>query len=254
MRPRVLIACLAVSVCAAAPRPAPAGDAEDPPVLGPGRFRVGIAGGAASADRDWTYAAELSARAGISRRLELAGPLALGIALFDAGDGSGLALGGGIVDAWVAGDGAFLWSPAVALAGRFRTAASASLRAAVDLTGAERDLARGEHPAWIRGAAALLIDMGPYATIAVGASYQRRLAGEEGAERLGEVGWAGDARVSLLAVRTEPFEELPTLAVHVIPALDVVAIVRIDIDLDTRTTGARCLVGVRLDLDARDGS
>ena len=65
------------------------------------------------------------------------------------------------------------------------------------------------------------------------------------------LGWAGDARVSLLSARTEPFEELPTLAVHACPALDVVALVRVDIDLDTRTTDARYLLGVRLDLDAR---
>jgi hypothetical protein len=239
--------------CAAAvsPRLAAGGEAGAPPVLPGGSFRVVAAGGGVSVERTWTYGAEASARAGLSHGLELAGPLALGIALFDAGDGSGLVLGAGVVDLWITESGAVLWSPAAALSGQIRTAASASLRASLDLTGVEEAGGGGEHPAWIRGAAALLVDVGPWVTIAAGVSYQRRLMGEEVVPGARALGWAGDARVSLGAVRTQPFEELPTLAIHCAKLLDVIAILRVDVDMDRRTTDARALLGLRLDLSTR---
>jgi hypothetical protein len=254
MRSRVLSAAsIATLLCGTAiiSSAANCDEAAKPPVLAPGRFRVAAAGGAASVNRSWTYAAELSARAGISRSLEIAGPLALGVALVDAGDGSGLVLGGGIVDLWIAESGVVLWSPAVALSGRFRTSTTSSLRAFADLTGAERDLASGEHPAWIRGGAAFLIDLGRYATIAAGASYQRRLVGDAEMTDARRLGWAGDARGSFISGRTEPFEELPALAVHLSSAFDLIAVIRIDIDMDDRTTDARYLLGLRLDLSTR---
>jgi hypothetical protein len=252
MRSPLFIFALEVMLLVAAfSRPALSEEAGEPLVLAPGRFRIAAAGGVASVDRAWTYATEISARGGISHNLELAGPLALCFALIDTGNGSGLVLGGGIVDAWISENGVVFWSPAVALAGRFRTSTTSSLRAAFDVTGAERDFASGEHPAWMRSAAAFLIDFGPYATIAMGASYQRLLAKEADVAEVRDLGWAGDARISLLSVRTEPFEELPLLAVHVCPALDLIAIVRIDIDMNVRTTDARTLVGLRLGLDAR---
>jgi len=249
--PSFIFAAGVMLVVAAFARPAASGEADAPMVLAPSRFRIAAAGGIASVDRVWTYTTEISARAGISHNLELAGPLALCFALMDASNGSGLVLGGGIVDAWISESGGFFWSPAVALAGRFRTSVTSSLRAAFDITGAERDFASGAHPAWMRGAAALLIDAGPYATIAMGTSYQRRLAEGADVAEVRDLGWAGDARISLLSVRTELAEELPLLAVHVTPVFDIIAIVRIDIDMNTRTTDVRSLVGLRLDLDAR---
>jgi hypothetical protein len=251
MRCPHLAAGLIAALVAAAPHRARCEEAGAPPVLEPGRFRVAAAGGAASVDREWTYASELSARAGIARRVELAGPLAIGVALVDAGDGAGLVLCAGIVDLWIAESGHVLWSPAAALAGRFRTSTTSSLRAAVDVTGAERDLASGRHPAWFRGSVAFLVDFGPWVTAALGAAYQRRLSGEGEVPGMRALGWAGDARVSLISGHTEPFEELPTLAVHVSAALDVIGLVRVDIDMDKRTTDARYLLGLRVNLDAR---
>lgn len=252
MLPRTLTIALA-SCCAVAllPRLAAGGEAEAPPVLPGGDFRVVAAGGAVTVERAWTYGAELSARAGLSHGVELAGPLALGVALLDTGRGSGLVLGAGVVDLWVAEGGAVLWSPAAALSGQVRTATSASLHASLDLTGVEKGGGGGEHPAWIRGAAALLIDLGPWVTIAAGVSYQRRLMGEEAIPEARSLGWAGDARVSLGAVRTQPFEELPTLAIHCAKVIDVIAILRVDVDMDRRTTDARYLLGLRLDLSTR---
>jgi hypothetical protein len=230
---------------------AAAGEAGVGPTLPAGAFRIAAAGGAAVVDRGWTHAAEASVRAGLPHGLELAGPLALGIALHDSGDGSGVALGAGVVDAWITAAGGALWSPAAALYGQVRTATSASLRAAFDLTGVEEIGGGGEHPAWIRGAAALLIDVGPYVTVAAGVSYQRRLLGEEAVAAARPLGWAGEARVSLGAVRTQPFDELPTLAIHCGRVVDVIAIMRVDVDMDRRTTDARYLLGLRLDLSTR---
>jgi hypothetical protein len=254
MQVRALIASVA-ALCALAgsPRGAGAGEAGAPATLPAGAFRVAAAGGAAMTDRAWTYAVELSARAGVSHGMELAGPLALGVSLYDSGDGSGVTLGAGVVDLWITENGSVLWSPAAALSGRIRTATSASLRVSVDLTGVEQGGAGGEHPAWIRGAAALLIDVGPYVTIAAGVSYQRRLFGEETIAAARALGWAGDARVSLGAVRTQPFDELPTLAIHCGRVVDVIAILRADVDMDSRTTDARALLGLRLDLSTRSG-
>jgi len=252
MQCRALIASVAaLCALAAAPLSAAGQEAGAPPTLPAGAFRIVAAGGAAAVDRAWTHAVELSVRAGLSHGVELAGPLALGLALLDTGRGSGLVLGAGVVDLWVTEGGAVLWSPAAALSGRIRTATSASLHASLDLTGVERGGGSGEHPAWLRGAAALLIDVGPWVTVAAGVSYQRRLLGEEPVEGARALGWAGDARVSLGAVRTEPFDELPTLAIHCAGVVDVVAILRVDVDMDRGTTDARYLLGLRLDLSTR---
>jgi hypothetical protein len=251
---RAAIASLA-ALCAVAsiPRLAAAQEAGDPPTLPAGAFRIVAAGGAAAVDRAWTYAAEASVRAGLSHGVELAGPLAIGVALVDTGRGSGLVLGAGVVDLWITEGGAVLWSPAAALSGRFRTATSASLRASIDLTGVERGGGGGDHPAWLRGGVALLIDVGPFVTVAAGVSYQRRLVGEGAPPAARALGWAGDARVSIGAVRAQPFDELPTLAIHCGKVVDVVAILRVDVDVDRRTTDARYLLGLRLDLRTRRG-
>ena len=253
MQVRTLIASVAaLCALAGAPRHAAAQEARKPATLPAGAFRVTAAGGAAMTDRAWTYAAEISARAGVSHGIEIAGPLALGVSLYDSGNGSGVVLGAGVVDLWVTEQGKVLWSPAAALSGQIRLATSASLRASVDLTGVEQGGAGGEHPAWLRGAVALLIDVGPYVTVAAGVSYQRRLFGEETiSAAVRELGWAGDARVSLGAVRTQPFDELPTLAIHCGEVVDIVAILRADVDVDSRTTDARYLLGLRLDLSTR---
>jgi len=253
MKCSALIASVAaLCTLAGTPQRAAAQEAGVSPTLPAGAFRIAAAGGAAMTDRAWTYAAEISARAGLSHGIEIAGPLALGVSLYDSGLGSGVVLGAGVVDLWVTERGKILWSPAAMLSGQIRTATSASLRASVDLTGVEQGGGGGEHPAWIRGAVALLIDVGPYVTIAAGVSYQRRLFGEETISAAArELGWAGDARVSLGAVRTQPFDELPTLAVHCGKVVDIVAILRADVDMDSRTTDARYLLGLRLDLSTR---
>lgn len=223
-------------------------DAQDGAVLAPGDFRVVAAGGAVSMDEEWTWTIEASFRGGLPFGLEIAAPLALAIEIVGTPSGSGLVLAGGVTDMWVTEDGRFLWTPAAVLSAQVRTAHSASLRAAFDLTGVEEDFDGGDHPAWIRGSVALLIDMGPYLTIAAGFSYQRKLVDEDAPDGIRRPGWVGDARFSIGAVRSSPFEDLPTFAIHTIPWLDIVGMVRADVDSNTETSDLRLLLGLRMNI------
>jgi hypothetical protein len=223
-------------------------DAEQPAVLGAGDVRIVAAGGALMVDRGWTWGLEASLRAGLGARLEIAAPLALGVMLIGDDEGSGIVLGAGVVDLWVTPAGEVLLNPAVVVAGRARVSAEASLRAAFDLTGVEHWNFAGQHPAWVRGAVALLIDFGPWVSLAGGLSHQRLSIGEGAPRGTRRTGWVGDARFSAGAVRTEPFGELPTLAVHATCWLDVIALVRVDIDSDHGTTDLRLLAGFGLKL------
>lgn len=247
MTHRFIIAAL-LAFCALFTPGKAAADAQDGAVLPPGDFRVVAAGGAVSMDNEWTWTIEASFRAGLPFGLEIAAPLALAIEIVGTPGGSGLVLAGGVTDMWVTEDGRFLWTPAAILYAQIRAAYSASLRAAFDLTGVEEDFDGGDHPAWIRGSVALLIDMGPYLTIAAGFSYQRKLIGEGAPDGTERPGWVGDARFSIGAVRSSPFEDLPTFAIHTAPWLDIIGMVRADVDSDTETSDIRLLMGLRMNI------
>jgi len=240
--------CTAVLVAAAwAVLPArAAAEAEQPAVLPPGDVRVQAAAGALALDREWTWGLALSLGAGIAERVELALPLALNLLLLGNEEGSGLTLAAGITDLWITESRAVLVTPSLALAGRARVSSDASLRGAIDLTGVEEWTFAGGHPGWVRGAVALVIDMGPWLTVAGGLSHQRHAFGGEPPRGTRRPGWVGDSRFSAGAVAAEPMRELPTLAVHALSWLDVIALVRVDIDSDRGTTDLRLLAGFEL--------
>jgi hypothetical protein len=221
-------------------------EAEQPAVLPAGDVRVQAAAGALTIDREWTWGMSLSLGAGITDRIEIALPLAISLLLIGDDEGSGLLLAAGITDMWITEDRAVLVTPALIFAGRARVASEASFRGAIDFTGVEEWTFAGDHPAWLRGSVALVIDMGPWLSVAGGLSHQRQVIGEEPPPGTRRTGWVGDARFSAGAVAAEPFRELPTLAVHVISWLDVIALVRVDIDADRRTTDLRLLAGLEL--------
>jgi hypothetical protein len=250
--PQAMRATRAISICLVAAglglSSAARADAEDPVTLPPGGLNIVAAGGAMTIDREWTWNVEASLRLGLPAGIELAAPLALGVRLIGDDRGSGIVLGVGIVDLWVTRQHQVLVAPAVVLAAHGRIASSASLRVGLDLTGVEQWNFVGEHPGWLRGALALVIDMGPFLTIAGGISHQRLAMGQGAPRGTRHTGWVGDARFSAGAVRTEPFCELPTLAIHAMDWLDVIALVRVDVDTDRRTTDLRLLAGLRVEI------
>jgi hypothetical protein len=246
MRPsRTHVLALAALLVAA---PAAAFDrAGEPMVAPPGAGSVTAAGGAVTLDREWSWDAELSAEAAVATGVEFAFPLALGVQVLGAGTANGIELCIGVVDMAADEGGVFLFSPAAILAARARLGSDAVLLAALDFTGAESGFGRGGHPGWIRGAASISIDMGPWLTVAAGMAVQRKvMGGDEAPDGLRRTGWAGDARYSVGSVRSQPFSELPFLAIHALPWLDVAGFLRFDMDTDTRTTDARFMLGLVL--------
>ncbi|MCP4605018.1 MAG: hypothetical protein GY847_31600 [Proteobacteria bacterium] len=217
-----------------------------PPILEPGHLRAIAAAGPAIMDRDVNVGLELSFEAGLASRLELAAPFALGLNLIDVWPGSAIYVGVGVVDLWVTREGRVLFSPSVALAGHARIGPETALRAAVDFTGVEEGFAKGDHPFWIRGSLAVIIDMGPWATLGMGFAYQRLAIGDEPPKGTEKTGWVSDSRFSFGAVRAQPFYDLPTLSIHLTDYLDIVLIARVDIDANTRTTDSRWLFGLEL--------
>lgn len=246
--PRSAAAFVLIVTCLGLAAPVALAEAETGVVLEPWNARLGAAAGAVDRDRVWGFDLDAWMRVGLPAGLELAAPLALALALLDDGDGSGLALAAGIFDLWVDRDRRLLLQPGAALAGRARVGREASLMLQVDLTGAEPADFGGSHPGWLRGAVGLAIDMGPWLTVAGGGAYQRRVLGSDADGELRDAGFAGDARVSVGAVRCQPFQDLPTLAIHAAPWIDVIALVRADIDTDRGSTDVRFLAGVQLRL------
>ena len=248
MRPALQLLVSAALVTVLVASPAASLDAPSGPLLEAGTARIDVAGGALSLDREWTWGLEASARVGLPARLEIAAPLALAVCLACTESGSGLVLAGGVVDLWVTPGRRVLLAPALALTGQVRIAAYASLRLGFDLTGVERSFFADDHPNWVRGALALLVDVGPWLTAAAGFSHQRLALGDGAPPGTRRTGWVGDARFSVGAVRTQPFCEVPTLAVHVTEWLDLIGLVRVDVDLDRETTDLRLLGGAALKL------
>ncbi|MFO8071932.1 MAG: hypothetical protein R6V85_08655 [Polyangia bacterium] len=223
-------------------------DAEEGVTLEAWSARLAACGGGVMLDRDWSWGLEAWLRVGLPAGLEIAAPLGLALELFGNDVGSGVALAAGVVDLWVTPGRVLLLSPAAGVYARVRIAHYGSLLAAFDLTGVEEGFFRGRHPGWLRGAAALMIDVGPWLTAAAGFAYQRRAFGPEAPPGALRAGWVGDARWSIGAARVQPFGDLPTLAIHVAEWLDLIALLRVDVDRDREATDLRALGGVQVRL------
>ncbi len=216
----------------------------DPPVSTPGSVRAVVAAGPILMERDLTWDLEYSFKAGIVPALELAAPLALGIRVIDAGPGSGVCLGIGVVDLLVTPKKRVLYSPAIVLFGQARIGSGSALRAAVDLKGLEDGFKSEDHPGWLRGSFGLVIDFGPWVTLGAGFSFQRLIFGHQAPEGSPRTGWVGNSRFSVGAVRTQPFSPLPTLSIHITRFLSIVALLRFSYDTDTNTAENRWLLGL----------
>jgi hypothetical protein len=227
--------------------PSTASDSQTSPLLAPGAFRFTAAGGVAAIDRDSSFDGDFTFKVGLADRLMLAAPLALGIRLVDLGGDGAVYLGAGIVDLYVDEGPRVAYSPQAVLAAWVRMGYEVSFRAAVDVTGAEVGMRRGEHGLWFRGGGALMVDFGEFATFAMGCTYQRVVKEGFRDPLIDELGWVGDARVSVGSVAVDPFSTLPALAVHMQSFLDLIAIVLFDVDTDLSSTHARFLLGFSLE-------
>lgn len=236
-----------IVVLSAAPGFARAESSTDLPLLDPGDIKAVVAAGPLLMARELTWDLEASFRVGIAPGLELAAPLALAVRLVEISPGSAVYLGAGVVDLSFTEQGRVLYSPSAMLACQARLGAETAFRAGFDITGAEQGFEGPEHPFWMRGSLAVLIDFGPWATLGFGFAYQRRALGDgdmpEGARR---TGWVSDSRISIGAVRSQPFHDLPTLSIHLASFLDIVFLMRFDVDMETESTDARYLFGVEL--------
>ncbi len=212
-------------------------------VLPVGTLEITGTAGAAALQHDYHFVKKLSIRLGVVRSLELAGPAALSIKLADLKAGGMLYFALGVIDLHFNSDGKLLYEPALFFAGEARFGRQAAFRGAVDIVGAEKGVQRGKHSLWLRGSAALLLDLGRAATLAFGISYQRILKDGTHHPEIPETGWAGDSRVSIGSVRTQPFRDLPLLSIHMQPGFDFILITRFDLNADSNTSDVRCLLG-----------
>ncbi len=230
-----------------APLTAVADESSEPRWLVPGEFRALAAGGVAIVDRDVNLGMEGSLEVGLLPALTLAGPAALTLRVIETKPGSGLYLSGGITDLSITTDYHVLCTPSLILGSQAILGPESTLRASMDLTTVLRDVEFQSPGAWIRGSVAILIDFGPWATVAAGVSYQRVVAGG-GQDRpdIVTAGYVSDSRITLGSVRSQPFYDLPTLSVHISESIDVIAIARFDIDIQRDVNDNRFLVGLEI--------
>ncbi len=212
------------------------------PILERGRLVLDGSAGSVSINREYQFAWETSLRIGVGAGIEIISPAALAVRLVGNNTFGSLYLAAGVVDFHVA-SGEFLFEPMLMLAGVARFGPQASVRAAVDFSGAENGVERKEHPYWLRGSIGLVLDMGRAATLAFGISYQRLIIDGAYPSGAGPTGWAGDSRISMGSVRTQPTSDLPLLSVHLQEGFDFIVLTRVDVHEDVETTDVRCLAG-----------
>ena len=87
-------------------------------------------------------------------------------------------------------------------------------------------------------------DLGGWVSIFYGIAYQRRAIAGTPRSEFEQSGWVSDSRISFGSVRASPFSDIPVLAVHAFPFTDFVLITRADMNLETRTTDLRVLIGL----------
>jgi hypothetical protein len=228
-------------------------DSQTSPIVEKKQLEAMGAAGLAVIDREYHFFADGSLRVGVASGIEIGSPAALAVRLSGSQAG-GVMLGVGIVDLYVSSDGRLLFEPMLMIGGHARFGPEASLRAAVDIVGAEEGIQRGDHAFWLRGSLGLIVDFGRVATLAFGVAYQRVLVDGTHPDELSKIGWASDSRVSLGSVRTQPFSDLPLFSIHMQESLDFIVITRFDVNTADRTSDIRCLIGFSLFLVPRAGS
>lgn len=234
------------------PGPAEAMSSQNAPLLPTAQSQITAAGGVALLDSSPFLAIEGVLRFGLSDWCEIGLPGTLALRVLPLGPGSAVFAALGVSDLWFDSKGRILLPWSGALAAQTRFGPESATQFSLDISGVEKLPQSGKHPLWLRGSAALIVDFGPYLTLAAGFSYQRALYDTGPIAGVRRGGFAGDARFSVGAVRSHPHYDLPTISAHLIGPVDIIGIIRIDVDVDTRTTDSRWLFGLSVDLNFSD--
>ena len=202
----------------------------------PGGGEVFVRGGPAKRDKELTWTMDAGLRVGLPRNLEVGLPLALTWAIL-RDTPIQIALTAGITDFWPVDRQLYLYTPAVVVAMLTHLSHEATVFFSMDYTIVQANFRRS--PGYLRGASALMVDMGPYLTWCVGISYQHVTVDIPDPPDLSRSGLAGRHRVSIGSVRATPLADLPLFSIHTPLALDITINGRLDIDANAETTDAR---------------
>jgi hypothetical protein len=193
-------------------------------------------GGPVKPDREVTWTIDAGFRVGLPLNLEAALPLALTWAIVRDSRFQ-ISLTGGITDFWPIDRRNYLYTPAMVVATLAQLSHEAVVFFSLDYTHVQENFRRS--PGFIRGAGALMVDMGPYLTWCVGISYQHVAVDRTSPRELDRSGLAGRHRVSVGSVRAAPFADLPLFSLHTGTRMDITINGRLDINANAESTDAR---------------
>ena len=215
------------------------GDAGEWIIPQPGSGELFVRSGVTQTNKEWSFIADAGLRIGLPHHLEVAAPLALTFApLWQRR--IEIAFTAGITDFWPADSSEFLYTPALVLSSRIHLSHEAASLTAIDYTHVQENTRRS--PGFLRGATALMVDMGPYLTWCIGISYQKELIHRPLPDELPRSGFAYTQRVSMGSVRATPYSDVPLFSIHAGAHLDIT--VNAKIDIDTESTNARLAGGI----------
>ncbi|MBN2718340.1 MAG: hypothetical protein JXX14_21025 [Deltaproteobacteria bacterium] len=189
--------------------------------------------GAARIEQDWTGIADAGMRIGLPHGLELATPLAISFAPIRRRPFE-IAFTMGVTDLWPAEPDTWLYTPALIVSTRSHVSHEAAVLFAVDYTHVQVNFKSS--PGFLRGAGALMVNMGPYLTWCIGMSYQHVVVSGPSPPELARSGFAGRQRVSIGSVRASAFADSPLFAIHIGAHVDVTVNIRLDIDPESTSS------------------
>lgn len=220
-----------------------------PLTMARGSTLIELGGGTQKLDHEWSWTANAVGRVGLTDRVELFLPLAISYR-FVGDKRNAVALTVGVTDFWITPNHDFLWTPALVVSGKFQLSSDAATLISADYTHIQSD--RSRSPGYLRGAFALMVDMGPYLSWCVGFSYQRILVSYPEPSYLHHSGLASPQRISIGSVRATPFGDAPLFLIRTGTILNFTIHAKLDIDTDSDTTDARFLGGMQLVLPQKN--
>ncbi|MCU0665218.1 MAG: hypothetical protein MUC50_23185 [Myxococcota bacterium] len=217
--------------------------AAQPALPDPGTAQLSLAGGLSRGSDELYPLGRLEGAIGLHQRVAVRLPVSLELALLRPSRDSALVVSGGLSDVWISPLGKPYTAWAAAVAGRVRLGAEAAVHLGIGVNGALGE-SRLRRSVWFEGGAAFVLDVGPYATVALGFAYERLVTGPGTTHVAARLGWVDDAHIQLLCAPLESQWESPLLTVHLPGGLELIAVVTVDVEARTRQTTTRYLLGL----------